>query len=673
MAEQPVFNWRPTLGRRVGVMAGILAFWILAIVARLVFLQVVSHQDLVARAERQQMRTLTAPAKRGDIFDRHGRLLAYSVDADTVYAVPSEIGDAAKAAAAICGVLDDCAKKDRAALEDRLSRSRSFVYVKRQVTPGEARRIAGLDMPGIGFMKESKRFYPNRELASHLLGYVGLDNVGLSGVEAAYDKVVRGKEGTLLVQTDARRRAFSRMERPPTAGGSIELTIDEHLQFIAERELRAGITQNRAAAGTAVVMDPHTGEILAMASWPTFNPNAYGGAAEAARRNRAIQDLYEPGSTFKIVTASAAVEEHLFNTSDMIDVSAGQIRFGARVIRDMFRYGPLSFTDVLVKSSNVGAIKIGGRVGAERMGMYIRRFGFGRPTSRDFQGESPGIVWDPSRLNDSALASVSMGYQVGVTPLQMVAAVSAVANGGSLYEPRLVRAISRDGVRTLIKPNLIRAAIKPETSATLTAIMEQVVERGTATRAKLAGFTVAGKTGTADKLVNGRYSATQQNVSFVGFAPSRNPVLAIIVMVDSPSAGPDTGGVVAAPIFQRIAEDSLRHLGVAPNINPSPPILVARRQVQSPLLPVSAPQPDPRILPAAAAGTDPSVVPDVRGLSARDAMRSLAQLGMTPRLRGTGMVVDQKPAPGTRIEAGAVCTLTLERDARLAVTSGARP
>jgi cell division protein FtsI (penicillin-binding protein 3) len=655
-------------------MAGVFAVWALAIVARLVFLQVLSHEDMVARAESQHMRTVKAPAKRGEIFDRNGRLLAYSVDADTIYAVPGEIGDASQAAARLCGVLADCSRKERAALEERLSqRSRHFVYVKRRVTPAEARQVAALELDGIGFMKESKRFYPNRELGAHLLGYVGLDNVGLHGVEAAYDKVVRGKEGTLLVQTDARRKAFSRLEQPPTAGGSLELTIDEQIQYIAERELRAGVAEHRAAGGTAVVMDPHTGEILAMASWPTFNPNLYGESPAVNRRNRAIQDLYEPGSTFKIVTASAAIEERLFNTGEIIDVSAGQIRFGARVIRDMHRYQPLSFTDVLVKSSNVGAIKIGGRVGAERMGIYIRRFGFGRPTSRDFQGESPGIVWDSAQLNDSALASVSMGYQVGVTALQMVSAVSAVANGGTLYEPRLVRAISKNGTRTLITPNEVRQAIKPETAATLTTIMEQVVDRGTATRAKLAGFTVAGKTGTADKLVNGRYSATQQNVSFVGFAPSRNPVVAIIVMVDSPSAGPDTGGVVSAPIFQRIAEDTLRYLGVAPTVNPTPPIIVERRQ-PSPVRPVVADQANARIVPVAAgSGIDRSVVPDLRGLSARDAMRSLAELGLRPRLRGVGMVIDQNPAPGEPLEPGSVCTLTLERDPRLAVISGVQP
>jgi cell division protein FtsI (penicillin-binding protein 3) len=640
------------------VAAGVLVLWALAIEGRLVVLQVMQHAELVARAERQQMSTLPAPAKRGEIFDRHGRLLAYSVDADTIYAVPNEIADAAATATALCDALADCTKKMRDELRERLAQDRSFVFVRRRATPLQAKRVDALKLEGIGFRKESKRYYPNRELAAHLLGYVGVDNVGLGGLEATYDKTVRGREGMLLVQTDARRHVFSRLERPPTAGGSIELTIDEHLQHIAEREVRNGVEAARADGGTAVIMDPHTGEILAMASWPTFNPNDYGDAPEAARRNRAVQDLYEPGSTFKLVTASAAIEEKVVTPDDMIDVSAGMIRFGSRVIDDMHRYAPLTFTDVIVKSSNVGAIKVGLRLGAERMGLYIRRFGFGRPTSPDFPGESPGIVWSPSKLNDSALASVSMGYQVGVTPLQMAAAASVIANGGTLYEPHVVRAIVKGGVRTIVTPKAVRRAILPETAATLTTIMEKVVTAGTAKAANLVSYSVAGKTGTADKLVNGRYSPSQQNVSFVGFVPSRNPTMTVIVMVDSPRVGGDTGGVIAAPIFKRIADASLRHLGITPTINPAPPVLVARRQ-ESPVTPAAAHGPPTVVaMPASMSETG---LPDLRGLGAREALRELARLGMTARLHGAGVVVDQDPPAGSPLEPGATCTLVLDR------------
>ena len=640
------------------VAAGVLVLWALAIEVRLIVLQVLQHDQMVARAERQQMSTVDAPAKRGEIFDRNGRLLAYSVDADTIYAVPSEVGDPATAAKALCDALDDCTTKTRDELRERLSQRRAFVFVRRRASPMQAKRVAALELDGIGFRKESKRYYPNRELAANVLGYVGVDNVGLAGIEATYDKTVRGREGKLLVQTDARRHVFSRLERSPTAGASIELTIDEHLQHIAEREVRAGVEAARADGGTAVIMDPHTGEILAMANWPTFNPNDYGDSDVNARRNRAVQDLYEPGSTFKLVTASAALEEKVVTPDDVIDVSAGMIRFGSRVIDDMHRYAPLSFTDVIVKSSNVGAIKVGLKLGAERMGLYIRRFGFGRPSSPDFPGESPGIVWEPSKLNDSALASVSMGYQVGVTPLQMAAAASVIANGGTLYEPRVVRAIVKGSVRTLVEPKIVRRAILPETAATLTEIMEKVVIDGTAKAAKLVSYNVAGKTGTADKLVNGRYSPSQQNVSFVGFVPSRKPVFTIIVMVDSPRVGGDTGGAIAAPIFKRIADASLRQLGVTPTINPAPPVMVARNREMPVTQTAAVGTPNVVAMPANMTETG---LPDLRGLSAREALRELARLGLTARMQGTGVVVDQMPVAGSPIDPGATATLILDR------------
>ena len=665
MSAQPDPNWRPVLRRRLIVAAGVLACWVLAIEARLVVLQVVQHEELSLRAERQQSETQKTPGKRGEIYDRKGRLLAYSVDADTIYAVPTEVADPSTAAALLCAAFDECTRKDRDQLQERLSRKRrsggltSFQYVKRRATPIEAKRIAALELKGIGFMKESKRFYPNRELAAHLLGYVGTDNAGLHGLEATFDKTVRGREGTMLVQTDARGHAFSRLDRPPTTGGSLELTIDQQLQYIVERELKAGVEAARADGGTAVAMDPHTGEILAMASWPTFNPNQYAGTSDSALRNRAVQDLYEPGSTFKLVTASAAIEEKVVTPGEIIDVSAGLIRFGSRVINDMYRYGPLSFTDVIVKSSNVGAIKVGLRVGPERMGLYIRRFGFGQPSSPDFPSENPGIVWNPSKLNDSALASVSMGYQVGVTPLQVAAAASVIANGGTLYEPHVVRATVKGGVRTEVSKKVVRRAILPETAATLTSIMESVVTDGTGKRAALANFSVAGKSGTANKLVNGRYSEAQQNVSFVGFVPSRNPVMTLIVMVDSPRVGGDTGGVIAAPIFHRIADASLRMMGVTPTINQPPPVMIARRG-QNPVTTAAAPL-APAIVTMTASMTDGGGLPDLRGMSARDALRELARLGLTARMQGAGVVTEQTPAAGSLIEPGAACTLVLNR------------
>lgn len=664
MSEKPTIAWRTTLKRRLAVAAIAFLAWTAAIEARLVYLQIVRHEDLSARAERQQMRTVEAPARRGEILDRAGRVLAHSVEADSIYAVPTEIDDPDQAAAALCGALEDCETRDRQAIADRIRRGRAFAYVRRQASPDQARRVAALALQGVGFMKEDRRFYPNKDLAAHVLGYAGLDNRGLNGIEAAYDSLIRGRPGTVLIQTDARRQAFSRVERPPTTGSTLELTIDEYLQHVAERELRIGVEENRAAAGAAVVMDPRTGEIRALASWPTFNPNAYRNARADSQRNRAVQDLYEPGSTFKIVTASAAFEEKVVTATDSIDVSAGQIRFGSRVIDDDHRYGVLSFTDVIVKSSNVGAIKVGLRLGPERLGLYVKRFGFGRPSSPDFPGESPGIVWNPAKLTDSALASMSMGYQVGVTPLQMATAVSAVANGGELIEPRVVRAVIGEGKRVPVPRKGVGRPVSAGTAALLTDIMEQVVDRGTGTRARVAGYTVAGKTGTAQKVVNGQYSSSEYNASFVGFVPSRNPEFAIVVVIDSPH-GPNGyyGGTVAAPIFQRIAAASLRHYGVPPSVNAAPPLLVARRE-EPRALPTAGPLALPAIVTLAGASPgSASLVPDLRGLGARDALRMLAALGMTARLDGAGVVVEQDPSAGSPIERGTQATLRLDRRA----------
>jgi cell division protein FtsI (penicillin-binding protein 3) len=651
-------TWRVTIRSRLLVGAVIFLLWAGSIQARLLYLQVHRHQDMQTRAENQSARTMEISAKRGDILDRHGRILAYSVDADSVYGVPNDIDNAAKTAAMLCQALTDCAPKEQDGLIARLRQKRAFVYVRRHVTRPQATRIAALDLDGIGFIKEDRRFYPNKQLAAQLLGFVGIDNKGLAGIEAAYDSQISGSVGKLLYQTDARGRAFSRLERPPTAGATVELTIDEYLQHIAERELRDAVAANRAAGGTVVIMAPKTGEILALANEPTFNPNAFRDASPEHRRNRAVQDIYEPGSTFKVVTASAAIEERVIGVDDMIDVSGGRIRFGSRVIDDTHDYGTLSFTDVMVKSSNVGAIRVGLSLGAEKLGLYVRRFGFGRALSPDFPGETPGIVWDPRKLDNSALASMSMGYQVGVTPLQMVSAISSVANGGDLIQPRVVRAVVRDGKRVEVKPTILGRTVSRDTAVTLTGIMEQIVERGTATLAQIDGYTVAGKTGTASKLVNGHYSKSDYYASFVGFLPSRNPVATIIVVIDSPHAHGYYGGPIAGPVFQRIAAATLRHLGVPPTLNAPPPVLVARHTEHPEMQTATR-----RTAAFVQVGANGNVrdLPDLRGLGAREALRVLTKLGLTARLTGNGVVTGQVPAAGTPIEPGMACELKLER------------
>jgi cell division protein FtsI (penicillin-binding protein 3) len=674
VTDQTDGAWRRTFRTRTIITASIFAVWAVVIEARLIHLQIAQRADLQARADRQQNRTVVAPAKRGEILDRHGRILAFSVDGDSIYAVPTEIDDPVKAAATLCSVLDECSADERNVLAERLARQKAFAYVRRHASPAEVRRVAALGLDGVGFMKENRRFYPNRELAAQVLGYVGVDNTGLGGLEAAYDREVRGQPGTVLIQVDARRQAFSRLGRPPTAGATLELTIDQCLQYIAERALKAAVEENRAEGGAALIMDPRTGEILALANEPTFNPNAVRLSDDGRRRNRVVQDLYEPGSTFKVVTASAAIEEDVMKPTDVLDVSAGRISLGSRVVEDVHAYGPLSFVDVIVKSSNVGAIKIGLRLGPERLGRYVRRFGFGTRLSPDFPGENGGIVWDPAAWSDSALASVAMGYQIGVTPLQMAAAVSSVANGGELVQPRVVRAIIDGGVRTEVPRHVIRRTVSPTTAAELVSIMEAVVDRGTGQAAKLSGYTVAGKTGTAAKLTNGRYSTTDYNASFVGFVPSRKPALTIIVVIDSPHAGGYYGGTVAAPVFKKIAEAALQYLGVPSTVNPAPPVLVNRAAQRKDDPEALAPTPVVAVVsPVAGAPEDETTVPDLIGLSAREAMRTLARAGMTARLSGDGFVVDQQPPAGSALDPGAVCRLSLGRLPTTDSVPGPRP
>ena len=667
-------DWRLTIRRRVVVAMGVLVVWAVGIEAKLVYLQLFQRADLEARARDQQESVSNAPATRGDILDRRGHVLATSADMPSIWASPSEIPDAAAAVEQLCRALADCTRDERSLLLKRFSnRKKLFAWVRRRASAEQASRVAALNLNYVSFRQEPRRFYPNKELAAHLLGWVGTDNNGLEGIEYAYNRQIRGRDGQVVVQTDALRHVFSRVEQAPTPGSTLELTIDEALQHVAERELHAGVMENRAASGTAVIMDPHTGQILAMANEPTFDPNLPRDSHENDRRNRAVQDSYEPGSTFKIVTASAAIEENVMPVNTLIDTSPGVIRVSKNHVVDEYHghnYGVLSFGDVIVRSSNVGAIKIGFKVGRERMSEYVGRFGFGRAASPDFPGENAGIVWSAEKLTDSALASVSMGYQVAVTPLQMLAAVSAVANGGELVEPRVVGAIYRNGLRVAVRPKVLRRAISAGTAAALTTIMERVVEDGTGKAAQIRGFTVAGKTGTASKLVGGRYSVSDNYASFVGFVPSQKPAVAIIVMVDSPHGNGNSGGVVSAPIFQRIAVSALRHLGIAPTVNPNPPVLVAHTSDGSRVPAVGASRaPTVKLV----ADGDPGTLPDLRGLSAREANRRLVRLGLTARMSGHGFVVSQNPAPGAPVAGGSVCELALARSPVGSSARGAQP
>jgi cell division protein FtsI (penicillin-binding protein 3) len=665
-------QWRRSIRGRVVVILAVLGSWAVVLEARLVQLQVIQHDDLAARARQQQLEIVEPAAVRGDLVDRHGQMLAYSVDASQIVANPVEIKDDASTVKALCGALGDCSREEVNELTEKFESTKRWVEVRkaREVSPHQAESVAALKLRGITLVDETRRYYPKLDLAAHLLGYVGADNRGLGGLESRLDELIRGRTGRVLVQTDARNhQMFTRVEQAATAGATVELTIDLSLQYILERELRAGVLANRAQGGTAVIMDPQTGEILALANYPTFNPNTFGRASDDDRKNRAVQDMYEPGSTFKIVTASAAIEEGVLKPSDLIDCSPGYITFAGRPpIRDVHRYGMLSFEDVVVKSSNVGAIRAGLRVGADRLSRYVRRFGFGERIAPDFAGESRGIVHGPADMPDSELASVSMGYHVGVTAVQMAAAVSAVANGGLLMEPHVVRATVRDGVRQATQPKVLRRAIAHETSAALTTIMEGVVQRGTAKQAALTRFQVAGKTGTAAKLVDGKYSKSDYNASFVGFVPSRRPVFTIVIVIDSPHAGRFYGGDVAAPIFKRIADAALQQVGVPASLNPAPPVVVASTVEPPPDATRAVRAMD--VIPTLATLGGQALMPDVRGLSGRDALRVLGAAGLAIKLHGDGVVSAQAPLPGEPIERGGTSVLQLRRTVAPPATSG---
>jgi cell division protein FtsI (penicillin-binding protein 3) len=656
------FDWRQTVHSRLLVFAAIFAFWTVAIEARLLYLQVWNQKAMLNRAAAQQNRIVEPPAKRGEVLDRDGEVIAVSVDAETIAADPAEVVNPEETARLVCAALDDCGREKRQELVKALGKKGRFAFIERQASPEVAARVLALDLPGITTYRESRRYYPNRQLAANLLGYVGIDNKGLAGIEAMFDSRIRGRDGRLQMQIDGLRKTIAvREERQATAGESVELTIDQNLQYIAERELRAGVEEHNAAGGTAIVMDPNSGEILALASYPTFNPNAFGEATSEMRKNRAIQDVYEPGSTFKIVTAAAAIEEGVLRMSDIIDCAPGLIRLPgrARPVYDVHPYGALSFADVIVKSSNVGAIKAGQRIGAERLGRYINRFGFGQRLAPDFRGESAGIVWNPAAIDASGLGSISMGYQISVTPLQMVTAVSSVANGGTLYEPHLVRAFIKNGRREPVPAKPLRQTVSRETSAILTGVMEEVVERGTATSAKIEGYTIAGKTGTAAKIVNGAYSKSDYNTSFVGFLPSRKPALSVIVVIDSPHGKVTAyGGTVAAPIFKRIAEASLRYLGIGPTLNARPPVVLARGTGDDGAGPRRA---STNVLLELIETAKDGYMPDLRGLSARDAVRSLSSIGLRAQVSGSGVVVEQFPEPNAALVPGDGARLKLAR------------
>src|SRR5713101_991930 len=520
---------------RLLIVAGVALLWMTAVFGRLGYLQLVRHSTYMTRAQRQQQRTIEITPKRGGIYDRNMRPLAISLPVDSAFAIPSEVTDKAIAARLLGGALGVGPET----VEEKLTSGKTFAWIARKLPPDKAEAIAALNLKGIYLQKENQRFYPKRDLAAHVLGFVDVDEKGLGGIEYELDSQIRGKSEKIVVMADARQRWFDGGEAQRERGASVVLTLDEKIQYIAERELAAAIAKTHAMAGTVMVMNPNTGEILALANWPKFNPNKASDTPAETWMNRAVSAIYEPGSTFKLITLAAAFDQGITRPEEVFDCENGAVYVAGHRIRDHKPFGLLNVEDILAQSSDVGAIKIALRLGAPKFYDYIRAFGFGQPTGVDMPGESKGILRRLENWSAISIGSISMGQEVGVTPIQLISAVSAIANGGTLCKPHVVAQLRRGdqalpavGTLTPAEP---RKVIRPETAATLRRLMEGVVLNGTGKLAHLDGWTAAGKTGSAQKIdpATGRYSKTQLIASFTGFAPISNPAVTILVSLDS--------------------------------------------------------------------------------------------------------------------------------------------
>jgi cell division protein FtsI (penicillin-binding protein 3) len=549
--------------RRLYFLGAFLFLWLFAIVYRLVNLQVVKYGEFEQRAQRQQQRTIDISARRGIIYDRNGRELAMSVNVDSVFAVPSEIPDQANTAHLLARIL----KANPDELLAKMKSSHSFCWIARKLDPNVSARIRDLNLRGIYFQDESRRYYPKGNLAAQVLGYVGLDDDGLAGLEHAYEDTLAGKPGTMVVSMDARKRRFGRIEKRPEAGDNIVLTIDENIQWIVERELDKAMADTHAEAAMAVVQNPRTGEILALVNRPTFNPNDARHMTPAMLKDHAVSDIYEPGSVFKTVTYSAALNEGLIKTTDSVDCQNGVINVNGLRIHDLHKLGTVSMVEAFAKSSDVAAVKTGLKLGDDRFYKYIRGYGFGQQSGIELPGETRGMTKPPSRWSKVSIGAMSIGQEIGVTPVQVVSMVSTIANDGVYTPPRIVAGITKASVTApqtiAFKPPASHRVISTLTAAEMKQMMEQVVLFGTARRAILDGYTSAGKTGTAQKVdpATGRYSKTKYVGSFAGFAPVNNPAVSIIVVLDS-AQGLHQGGQVSAPVFARIAQQVLSYLHV---------------------------------------------------------------------------------------------------------------
>ena len=608
---------------RLYLLGGMLLFWCVAICGRLIYLQIFCYGSFVKQAEHQQQREIPLSAKRGVIYDRAGHELAMSVLVDSAFAVPTEVKDLPTAVSLITRITGE----DHNVVLADCRNHKTFCWVARKADDETIQRIKSLNLQGIHFQKEPKRFYPARDLAAQVVGTVGMEDSGQSGIEHAFDDELRGRAGKMFISVDARRQWFSDVEKQPEPGDSLVLTLDKNIQYIAEKELDQAIHDTQAIAGTVIVENPHTGEILALANRPTFNPNLRKQITPGALTNRAVSYVYEPGSTFKLVTISAALEEKLTNPDEVFDCQMGSIVYNGMRIRDAKPHGLLPVWGVLSKSSDVGSIKIALRLGEDRYYKYIRAFGFGQQTGVELPGETRGMTKPPSRWSKVSIAAISIGQEIGISPIQLSGLISTFANDGVYVAPRIVSGtVPPQGVQNVVfHPADGRRVISPYTAAEMRSMMQKVVlDPGGTTggRAILEGYTSAGKTGTGQKVdpATGAYSKTKYVGSFAGFAPVNNPQIVVVVILDS-AVGPHQGGQVAAPVFRRISQQVLEYLRVPHDLPLAPKhqLLLAQAKINDKDLSDDTPDHPGEPLETAEVNSDssgPAKVPNVARASA---------------------------------------------------------
>ena len=651
MKQKPI-NWFKV---RIIFLSCLLFFCFVLLMGRMFQLQVLKKEKLYKLAAQQQQVQIPLVPKRGTLYDGNGNELAVSIEVDSVYADARKVVDVEKTANELASIL----QIDRKELKKRLKNHRAFEWVQRKISSKEAEQIKSLQLPGISFLKENRRFYPDSQLAANLIGFVGLDSKGLEGIEFQYDALLNGENRVWATARDALGREIAMGKVPFDKEDhyrNIVLTIDKPIQHITETELDRGVEKWGAKGGMAIAMDPMTGKILAMASYPTFNPNQFIQSRSKSWRNGTVSDVFEPGSLFKVFLAAAALEERLVRPSDSFFCENGSYTVYDRTIHDTSKHGWLTFQQIIKFSSNIGASKVGEKMGKERFYRYISAFGFGEKTGINLPGEGKGILRHPRYWPPVALDTISFGQGISVTGIQLVTALSAIANGGFLMKPYVVEKITNEKGEVVqsFQPKTIRKVVSGETAKKVTMLLKATTEKGgTGEGAVPAGYEVAGKTGTAQKVDSllGGYSENRYISGFMGFAPAEDPKLALLVVIDEPQGG-NYGGVVAAPIFKTIMERALSCLQVVPKGT-----MVVKNKLDS--APRKEPPESQPLIKGIKVGKGAVtiVMPDLSGLSMRNALSRMEGRGLIIKVSGNGKVVEQAPRPGTVIERGDICFL----------------